>query len=423
MGTFLERVVVMVQGVAKNFANTMRSASQRVQEYRQNLNKTKRAMRGFKIEMLGIMFFGQMMQRTFLGLLNPVMEAFGVFDLFREMLLILFLPVMEMLFPILMKVFDFFTNLPEPVKKFIGVFTIIGAVLGTVLSLFGQLSLGLGSLGVAFPSLATIAGTAWKAIVGIFSTVGAVITAIIIGMVIAWKENFMGMKDTVKNLINSVKLMFMGLWNMIKGIFNLIKALFTGDVDGMILAFQQLLEGFKQFMTGIVLSIANAIMAVMTGAIRFVKLIFDSVWNIGTSIGDKLANAFKTAKTKVRNAISNMLPDWLRDIFEKGLSLESKIKSKLGGGLLSGVKSAASHLLGVGNKFDDFIVRPGQAPMAINPNDTVIGFKGQPPNMGGKGVVLNQTLNINVANQDLIRREIDNANRRTVNELRRIVKS
>ena len=85
-------------------------------------------MRGFRMEALGVMFFGMMMQRMFMGLLQPVMEAFGVFDLFRIMLLTLFLPVMEMIFPFLLTMMEWFMNLPEPVKKMIGIFVVLGAI-------------------------------------------------------------------------------------------------------------------------------------------------------------------------------------------------------------------------------------------------------------------------------------------------------
>lgn len=57
------------------------------------------------------------------------------------------------------------------------------------------------------------------------------------------------------------------------------------------------------------------------------------------------------------------------------------------GFLTGGISGAVSSL----NPFNDFIIRPGQAPMAFSPQDTVIGFKGSSPpgGMGGGSFTIN----------------------------------
>ena len=44
---------------------------------------------------------------------------------------------------------------------------------------------------------------------------------------------------------------------------------------------------------------------------------------------------------------------------------------------------------GGGRKEDDFIWRKGQGAVSINPNDTIVGFKGKAPNLGGGSTVIN----------------------------------
>ncbi|HUU88655.1 MAG TPA: hypothetical protein VMX17_13000, partial [Candidatus Glassbacteria bacterium] len=179
-------------------------------------------MRGFRMEALGVMFFGMMMQRMFLGLLQPVMEAFGVFDIFRLMLLTLFLPIMEMIFPFLLSLMEWFMDLPEPVKKAIGIFVILGVIFGTIIMVLGQFALGIGSLIQFFPIFGSAIQAVGAFLVGLSATalaVIAVIVAIVIGMYVAWKENFMGMKMFVKDFADNIKKIFEALWAILKAIF------------------------------------------------------------------------------------------------------------------------------------------------------------------------------------------------------------
>ena len=50
-------------------------------------------LRGFRMEMLSVMFFGLGMKRLFQGILSPALELAGVFEVFGTALQLLFLPV------------------------------------------------------------------------------------------------------------------------------------------------------------------------------------------------------------------------------------------------------------------------------------------------------------------------------------------
>lgn len=284
----------------QNFGNTMRLSTEDFRSIAdvnkqmgtnigglgQKVRMLTHGLRGFRMEMLGVMFFGMMLQRTFMNMLQPVMDAYGVFDLFRILLLTTFLPVMEMIFPVLMQLFDFFLNLPEPVQKSIGVFVLMGAALGTLLSLFGSLSLGLGSIIQAFPLLGSVVQGIGAAVAGITAPILAVIAivvAVLIGMYLAWQENFMGMKEVVSNFINGVKTWFEGIINIVKGVFNIIKGILTGDFDTFINGIKQLFTGLWDWLKGGVQASFSFITGVIIGAIKILENFVNLLLKVGTA--------------------------------------------------------------------------------------------------------------------------------------------
>lgn len=165
-------------------------------------------LRGFRMEMLGVMFFGMGLQRFFTGLLKPALDATGIFKLWTDVLTVLFLPVVITLLPYLLGFMNWLMNLPEPLKQVIGWFTIAGVVLGTILFLIGMFALGLGSLviagnmtkvmgflealGVWTPSAAL---TKWFGAGGLLWKLGGLLV-----IVLAAKFVFDSLKDTSVNL-------------------------------------------------------------------------------------------------------------------------------------------------------------------------------------------------------------------------------
>jgi len=416
-------------------------------------------MRGFRMEALGVMFFGMMMQKMFMGLLQPVMEAFGVFDIFRVMLLTLFLPVMEMIFPFLLNLMEWFMNLPEPVKKAIGIFVILGAIFGTITMVLGQFALGIGSLIQFFP----IFGTAIKAVgaflVGLSATALAVIAAIvivIIGMYVAWKENFLGMKKVITNLWEGIKQIFKGIFDVITGIVKLIVAIFKGDWDGAAEAVKRIIKGLGEFIIGIFKALINAIIAIVIGIIRVFKFVIDTVvgffkWLydkiVGHSIIPEMVNAIIAFFWKIPNAIQNIVKIIGNAFIDVGNAIIRVWNSVMGaiGKAIVTVLRAVDVVIGVLNKI------PG---INIGRYTWTIGWGNIPliPRLAGGGIVTKPTLamigeagpeavvplrkgggsnasaNITQENNfygftmDDLKRELDNRDRRLVDDIRRLVK-
>ncbi len=106
--------------------------------------------RGFRMELLGVMFFGMAMNRVFMGLLKTSLEWMGVTEILSQTLGILFLPIAEVVLEWALKFLDFVLDLTETEKKAVGWFTLVGAAVGGLLFIMGTLGLGIGSMILAF---------------------------------------------------------------------------------------------------------------------------------------------------------------------------------------------------------------------------------------------------------------------------------
>lgn len=103
-------------------------------------------LRGFRMEMLGVMFFGMAMQRVFSGLLKTSLTWVGVTEIMTTALGILFLPVALMILDWAIAFLGWVNQLTEAQKLFIGKMVLAGIAIGAFLFLVGTLALGLGSL-------------------------------------------------------------------------------------------------------------------------------------------------------------------------------------------------------------------------------------------------------------------------------------
>ena len=107
-------------------------------------------MRGFRMEMLSVMFFGMGMQRMFKGLIMPAMQMVGVFDVFKTALQILFLPLALKVLDWALRFLDWVTTMSPHLQKLINGIVVIGYALGTFLAVLGAVTLGAGGLILVF---------------------------------------------------------------------------------------------------------------------------------------------------------------------------------------------------------------------------------------------------------------------------------
>ena len=251
--------------------------------------KATAGFRGFRMEMLGVMFFGMAISRMFGNMLRPAAELFGLFEIWTTTLQVVFLPIMALLVPLLFKFMEFFIQLPEGVKLGIGAIAIFGLILGKILFTIGMLSLGLGSLfGTSF--FANI-GLAINGLVTLFSTfisigviTAAIVLAVFIGFFAALITNFGRIRDFVKLIWEGIKNQFVGSMNIMVGLIKIIVGIFTLNFDKIKEGWKQMWTGMKgtalglvQVIVGIVttlgLSIFRVVVAIINTAIRLINMI------------------------------------------------------------------------------------------------------------------------------------------------------
>ena len=306
MGTVQERVQLIVETISKG----LKPLSQNLKVFggvmTQNLESFKKqtqantsmintggklaqrvrlmthGMRGFRMEMLGVMFFGMAMTRFFRGLLQPALQLAGVFEIMSAALGLLFLPValeiQELAVWFLGKVGD----IGERTKLFIGVLAILGVILGTILFLVGQTALGIGSLILAFEKTAIFAGVS-KVIALIaasfssFLLILGIVAIAVAGFVIAWKENFLGMREIVAFTIKGIKQTFKGLVQIVTSTFKLLLSIIEGDSDKIIANLKGLGVGIKDVLVGLLKTVSGLLVTIALSIFRGIKGIIDSM--------------------------------------------------------------------------------------------------------------------------------------------------
>jgi len=395
--------------------------------------------KGFRMEMLGIMFFGMSLYRIFTGLIRKSNEWMGVTEIFSTALGLLFLPLSQFLQGAAMKFLKWVNSLSPAQQKVVNVLVAAMIALGGFFTVLGTLALGIGSLILVFGKLFGVAAPL-KALGGIISAifggitvtllaVVAIIIAIAIGMYVAWTENFMGMKQIITNWIEGVKGAFAALWTIIKSIFGFWIAVFKGDWDG---AFQHIKNGFvafKDFLINTIQIMVNAVAAVVIGIIRIFKFVVDSVIGFFQWLYDKLVghsiipdivngiidwfkklpgaiwNVIKDIGKKIANAFTDAIPSWMIGLLKKGVNIGGKIRNFLGfakGGIVPGPKGSP-------------------VPAIVHGGETITPAGGR---VGGRvGGSMNVTINANVSNDYDVRRLADQLKRYWTNDFEKLTQS
>jgi len=205
--------------------------------------------RGFKMEMLSVMFFGMGMQKFFGGLLKPAMETVGIFQLLGEMLAILFLPIALVLLKILYPIFLWLVHLDPEVKKIIGAFVLFAVVLGIVLATGTSLVLFIGGIIEALSGIGvalTAAGLTWGGVFAGFMSGAAILGGIFAVIALLWMSDLGGFRDFVKNTFDGILIFIKDamnhIYNIVKLTFETISAVLQGDWDTVEIKFEELGE-------------------------------------------------------------------------------------------------------------------------------------------------------------------------------------
>jgi len=282
----------------------------------------------FRFEMLSVMFFGMAINRMFMGMLQPAMQAAGVFEIFSAILELAFLPVALMVLDPLLGFMDWFLGLPEPVQTAIGVLFLFLGVIGMILTTIGVLVLGLEGLAMAFGPLlgASAAGATGMGafsgaslllgkiiggIIGTFKFLASLLTGPVIAAIVllygAWVHNAEGISRAVGKLWNTIQSIFGNIIGVIQGFIDLFTALVEGDATKAFEALRNIgkhtVGAIIDAFVGLPTALFDVFWQIEYGIGKFVVNIVKTVFELGVKIMDALARGIASAYGHVKEAL------------------------------------------------------------------------------------------------------------------------
>ena len=258
--------------------------------------KTTSNQKRFRMEMLSVMFAGMAMKRVYDNLTATAKDWVGATAIQEATLGALYAPWEAYKTEALLPVYEGLMNLPEGAKMAIGAFTEMFGIVGSGLSFFGQLHLGLQgitdigkglpAIGGAFKGLVSPLGGASKGFMVLNASMLPILIIIIAIIAIiavlwwAWKNNFGNIREHAANIIAFIKSIFQGFITFIKGIIDVFIGILTLDPE-------RIMKGFR---------------AIIDGA----RAIFSGFLNIGKEIIEWIVYGLKAAGHKIWDFFSNL---------------------------------------------------------------------------------------------------------------------
>ena len=433
-------------------------------------------MKGFKMEMLGVMFFGMSLYRVMTGLIKTSTDWLGVTEIFTTTLGILFLPVAELLLEWALAFLDWVLNLTEEQKTLIGYIVLFTAALGGVLLVIGSLALGIGSLILAFGAL--------------FNPISLILLALAgLAAYFIYKKYFDDTSEAVDGLRSSLMTfgvsgeVFDKVAMKIKDWYSVVKKYLFGnnetgeiglvkEIKNKIIEFTnsdeiktagaslmgRLVEGVQEFFKNNPLVIVGAIVGTIVGGPagatigaalgglfnRLDMEKMDEVISKGMEILDGIIQGLVDNKEKIGEALSKIIEaimTWIGEHSDEILEVGIAIGKGIAKGIAKGFKNAITSenlftkwtgISDVVNMFQwgnskiqsvgDAIISPDGNVITTNPNDYLIATT-NPNSLGSNGNNFNITYNISgVSSPNDIKRMLETNNRQLTDEIRRSVK-
>jgi len=196
--------------------------------YNAAVNRLRYTHQRFHMELLSVMFAGMMLHHTMTNLLKPALQLTGVFDIWSNILALLFLPTAIMITDVTLKILDRVANLTDEQRNLLGTTVLMLAVAGYGIWLFGQLGLaitGVRQTMMLFRSASKLTRmsvmglslTSWKlwAILGLLVFVGLVIKRVMDKLGISIWDVVDAFAGFIAGIVNAVVPMLEWLWNNI----------------------------------------------------------------------------------------------------------------------------------------------------------------------------------------------------------------
>lgn len=295
-----EKQNLVLDALAKGGAN---DALKSWQDNNKELSAYNKAMGGFQKAMAGV-------AEALLPVITPIIEA-------------------------VTKLINLFTNLPQPVQT--AIVGIVGgfALLSPVLSMIGQMSIGLGAVKTAFGSLTSIISKGAGVIGKVITSAGTVIKTVISGIGTAATKLFsLIMAHPVIAIITAIVAAVVLLYNKCEWFRNAVNAII------------EKIKGYWDAFKNKVSSIVSAIISFFTNLVSAVK-------TKATQIKNAIVNGINSAVSFITSLPGKAL-QWGKDFI---------------GGFIKGITSKITGLIdkikGIGSKIRSFLhfSRPDEGPL------------------------------------------------------------
>ena len=330
------------------------------------------------------------MRKTSAGGMQDVINSLGdIAEDIGEQLIPILTDLMEQIKPIIENTMKWMKENEELTKKIVIGVAIIGALM-----------LVLGPLLIILPGIISAVGLLMGAFALILSPIGLVVIAI--GLAILIGKKLIDNWDVFK-----ASLIF--IWDAIKTkaseIFESIKKIIIDTADKVIEAWSSLPENlgyllgligryiwekwdeirnfFREILPEIINGIVEWFRELPGKILEKLQSLLDTVRTKMAEIPGIVIDAVKGVKDKITQPFRDAA-DWVRNFKLPSIKMPD-IRGGLSGWssrIQSGFSSAFN------NPFNDFISRPGSAPVAFSSDDTIIGVK-NPAALGAGGVVIN----------------------------------
>ena len=356
------------------------------------IRKSTHGMKGFRMEMLGVMFFGMMLQRTFSGLIKTSLEWMGVMEVFSLALGILFLPVAELLLKWALKFLQWVSELTPVQKKLIGTFVLMGIAIGGLLFIIGSFALGIGSLIIAFKFL--------------FSPIGA-----ILGLLLALAGvSIFGMLDGFTKEVEGAGTTLAGFGitgETLTKVKDKIMQVITKVKDTIVENLPAILEKGKEILTKIVKGIsdnkekiAEVMEDILVAMGEWVADNLQDFIDIGVTIGKAIAKGVAISAFKIGEAIGEA---------------SVRLGERIGENIRTNIRMTPGERARAGlPNFQAGGIVPETGPIFAHKGETVV-----PANRSAGGITFNITNNISGSNVDELDRLIKENNLQLVEEVKR----
>lgn len=221
----------------------------------------------------------------------------------------------------------------ETIVKIAGALALVGPVLlavGKGIKVFTTVS----SVFSAVSTMVTAAGMSLTA----FLTPVALVVAGIAALAIAWKNNFMGMKDILSSVFDVIKQVFQTAFTFIKDIFSVFKSAFEGDWKGM-------WEGIKTLVSNLWDNIISLIGTALNAIVTIILNIGVSLLNAGYEAFNKIKDGALKAWDALKSWIEEVREDPVKAIKVLATSMWNA-GADIFNNLWEGCKSVWSNLVG-----------------------------------------------------------------------------